>query len=158
MNQKNIIIIVVVLIAALLIGGGGYYFLSKSASKQVATQQQQQGDQQVLTLQPSDIGLALTAIASGKFAGNGVTMEVAKLGDIASVDYELEYTAKGGIPRGAIGHIDIKPTDTIIKQQLPFGTCSDVCHFDQDVTDVKITLKVTKNDGKIYQVAASYNQ
>ncbi len=32
-----------------------------------------------------------------------------------------------------------------------FGTCSDVCHYDKDVTDVKLIVKVTKMDGKVYQ-------
>lgn len=158
MKQKNLIIILVAVVAAIIVGAGGYYFLSKNGSKPTTEQTQQQGEQQVLTLQPSDIGLTLTAIDSGKFAGNGVNMKITNISDIASIDYELDYTAKGGIPRGAIGHVDIKATDTEIDQQLPFGTCSDVCHFDTDVTDVKITLKVTKTNGKIYQVTDTFNQ
>jgi len=33
-----------------------------------------------------------------------------------------------------------------------FGTCSDVCHYDSGVTDIDLIVKITKTDGKIYQV------
>ena len=156
MNQKLYIIIGTVVLIILAIGGG-YFFYTKSASQQVAAPVAQQ-EQQVLTLKPEDIGLTLAPIASGKFAGNGVDMTITKFADISSIDYELSYTSKGNIPRGAIGHIDVKPGQNSIDQQLPYGTCSDVCHFDSDVTSVKITLKVTKQDGKIYQLVAPFNQ
>lgn len=118
-------------------------------------------NQKILSLSASDIGLSLSLITSGKFAGHGVEMTISKLDNIVSIDYELSYMAQvagSAIPRGALGSITIKPTDTVIDQQLPFGTCSDVCHYDSGVANIKMTLKITKNDGKVYAVEQSFNQ
>lgn len=156
LKNKNLIIIAIAVIAVILVGVGIFLFTKSASQKPVVTQQVP--DQQVLTLSPADIGLSLSTITSGKFVDHGVQMAISKVSDITSVDYELSYTSKGDIPRGAIGHIDVKPTDATIQQQLPFGTCSDVCHFDQDVTNVKMTLKVTKKDGKIYSVDQTFTQ
>ncbi len=158
-NKRNVIIASIVG-AVVIIGLIVAIFLvnKKSSSNNQTDQNSNSNNQeQVFTLKPSDIGLSLSAITTGKFAGNGVEMTISKLDEITAIDYELSYTSTGSIPRGAIGHIDVKPTDTTIDQQMAFGTCSDVCHFDTGVSDVKITLKVTKNDGKIYQVEQTYN-
>ncbi len=156
MKNKKIVIIVAVILIILVAGGGTFFILKKSVSGSTPTPTPEQ-QEAVLTLQPADIGLSLVGITSGKFADNGVEIQISKLTDIASIDYEMDYTSTGDIPRGAIGHVDVKPTDTTFTQQLPFGTCSDKCHFDTGISNVKITLKVTKQDGKIYQVVQSYN-
>lgn len=105
----------------------------------------------VLTLQPADIGLAFAPDANMQRG----TMTISKTSDIASVDYQLTYTAiVSGEPvaRGTIGHVDVKNKGQTISQQMVFGTCSDVCHYDNGITDVKLIVKVAKIDGKIYQV------
>ena len=105
----------------------------------------------VLTLKPEDIGLTFAPAADLQRG----TMTITKTSDIASVDYQLTYTAiVAGQPvaRGTIGHIDVKNPGQEITQQMVFGTCSDVCHYDSGITDVKLIVKVTKADGKIYQV------
>jgi hypothetical protein len=56
------------------------------------------------------------------------------------------------IPRGTIGHVDVKTPGQTITQKMVFGTCSDVCHYDTGITQVQLIVKVTKTDGKIYQV------
>jgi len=154
--NKNILIIGSIAVVVLL-GGGGFYLASKFTAKG-PTPTPTPDSQQILTLSPSDIGLTLSAITLGKFADHGVELKVANISDISSIDYQLSYIAKGNIPRGAIGHVDIKSGNTEFKQQLYFGTCSDVCHPDSDVSGVKVTLKVTKNDGRIYSVEAPFNQ
>ena len=53
--------------------------------------------------------------------------------------------------RGAIGNIEVKSKDKLIKKEIVLGTCSDVCHYDLEVSDIKLILKVTKTDGKVYQ-------
>ncbi|PIZ98072.1 MAG: hypothetical protein COX78_03885, partial [Candidatus Levybacteria bacterium CG_4_10_14_0_2_um_filter_35_8] len=53
--------------------------------------------------------------------------------------------------RGAIGHVDIKEPGQSVNQEIVLGTCSDVCHYDQDVKSVKLVVKVTKTDGKVFQ-------
>jgi len=60
-------------------------------------------------------------------------MTITKTSDIASVDYQLTYTAivsGQSVARGTIGHVDVKSAGQYITQQMVFGTCSDVCHYD----------------------------
>ena len=35
--------------------------------------------------------------------------------------------------------------------EVKFGTCSDVCHYDKGVNNIKIILKIVRTDGKLYQ-------
>lgn len=156
MKQKQLFIIIALVVVVGLLGGGGYVLYSRSSGP--APTPTPSEDAIVPTIAPEEIGLTLSAITSGRYADHGVEMKITKLADIASIDYELSYTSKGGIPRGAIGHTDIKSGQSTLTQQLYFGTCSDVCHPDSDVSAVKVTLKVTKNDGKTYQVIAPFNQ
>ena len=154
MKQKKLIIILAAVLAVLIIGGIIFFVISNKSSQQA--QPVAQENKTVPTLQPDDIGLSLSPVTTGKFAGFGVDMKITKLDGIVSIDYELAYLAND-LPRGAIGHIDTKPGDSSIDQPLAFGTCSDVCHPDSGVHDVKLTLRVTKNDGKDYQVSATYD-
>jgi hypothetical protein len=87
-------------------------------------------------------------------------MKITKTDDIASVDYQLTYNALVSgqeTQRGTIGHVDVKTPGQPISQEMVFGTCSDVCHYDTGITDVKLVVKVTKTDRKIYQVELPVN-
>ncbi len=154
MKQKRLLVILSAVLVLLIVVFGAFLFVNKNSSS--SPEPVAQENQVVPSLKPDDIGLTLSLITSGKFANNGVDMKITKVGDIASVDYELAYVSKGDIPRGAIGHVDVKSGDSQIDQQLAFGTCSDVCHFDTAVHAVKLTLKVTKTNGKAFQVEAPF--
>ncbi len=140
-NNRNLIIVGLIVLL-LLIGGGVFLATKKSAKPSAAPTQQEE----ILTLSPEDIGLSLTMGNDGQ----RVIMEITKIEELASIEYQLSYTSKGDIPRGAIGTAEVK--GNLIKKEIILGTCSDVCHYDQDVSDIKLILKVTKADGKIYQV------
>ena len=144
MKNKNLIIVVVIVLI-LLVGGGIFLATKKSPKLAVPTQQ----SEEILTLSPSDIGLSLTMGNDGK----RVVMEIVKTEGLTSIEYQLSYTSKGDIPRGVIGTAEVKGNN--IKKEIILGTCSDVCHYDQDVSDIKLILKITKTDGKIYQVEKS---
>jgi hypothetical protein len=108
----------------------------------------------VLSLKPDDIGLTLTASADLHKA----TMKITKTEDISSVDYQLSYNANvagQAVARGTIGHADVKTKGQTVSQDMVFGTCSDVCHYDSGISDVNLIVKVTKTDGKVYQVEKS---
>jgi hypothetical protein len=132
----GVIIIVVVL--------AGVFFVTRSSNNS-ANQQTNQAptatDQPVLKVAAADLGITLAAGASNQTAILGI----ADTKDIVSLDYELSYmaTVNGAqVARGAIGHIDIKSKGTPVKQDITLGTCSDVCHYDVGVTDIKVTLKI----------------
>ena len=98
------------------------------------------------TIIPEELGLSLT---EGK-PGKTVILTVKNTEGISAIEYELSYSAKDDIPRGAIGSLDLKKKPAT--KEITLGTCSDVCHYDEDVSDIKIIIKVTKIDGKVYQV------
>lgn len=139
----------IVVASLLLIGGGAFFFVSGRTQKTAQAPSDQQ--EVVPTLAPDAIGLTLEAIRNNQ----AIHMSITKLDGISSIDYEVDYTAKGNIPRGVIGHLDITPNDSTKSQDVVLGTCSNVCHYDQDVHEVKFILKVAKTDGKIYQVEKS---
>lgn len=154
MQQKKMLLIAAIIFVILLLGGGAFFVLSqKHTATQTASNDQMQ-TQTMPTLAPAAIGMSLAVTRGGK----SITMTVNKITDITSMDYEVTYTANNTnneVPRGVIGHIDIKPGDTEKNQEVVLGTCSDVCHYDKVVSPVKFSLKVTKSDGKIYEVDQS---
>jgi len=143
--NKKILIPLVAVIVLVLIGGGVYLFNARRSSSNPTDIQPT--IEVIPTIIPSEIGLSLKASADGK----RVIMTITNTKDLTGVDYELSYTAKGNIPRGAIGHVDIKEPGQSVNQEIVLGTCSDVCHYDQDVKSVKLVVKVTKTDGKVFQ-------
>ncbi len=152
MKNKNLIIGVVALLVVLIIGG--IFVLSSGKKAAPIVVDQTPAEEKVTTIKPEDIGLTLTESADLK----KVIMEVANTNGISSLDYQLSYTSKGNIPRGAIGHIDIKIAGKPVTQEITLGTCSDVCHYDQDVTNIQLILKVTKTDGITSQAEKSLTQ
>lgn len=150
MKQKQTMIwTIVVIILAVVVGFGFFFFISKSSNQsQQANQNQGLPEMVVPTLAPSDIGLSLKLVQNGQAA----EMSITNMKDITAIDYELSYVSKGNITRGITSTVDLKPGQTSLTRDLLFGTCSDVCHYDEDVSQIKLVLKITKSDGKVYQV------
>ena len=144
MNNKKLIIALVVGLIALV---GGFFVLSNNKKTEPVVPQTPQ-EEQVSMIKPEDIGLTLTASADNR----KVILEVKNTEGLSGLDYELSYTSKGDIPRGVIGHIDIKQEGKPVKHEITLGTCSDVCHYDEDVSDIKLILKVAKTDNTTSQV------
>src|SRR5579885_3110566 len=112
-GNKKILILIAVAVIIVVGGGAGYVAYSQKTKPTPTPIQQQEQQTSFPTLMPEDIGLTLSAITSGKFAGHGIDMKITNLADLASIDYELAYVSAGDIPRGAVGHVDIKPTDKV---------------------------------------------
>ncbi len=141
MNKRILIILGGLVI---LLAGGYFLFFANNTNKQATTPQIQ--EENIPTISAEEIGLTLKPGSDG----HRVVMQVAKTDDINSLDYELSYTAKGNIPRGVIGHVDVK-TGEKVSREIYLGTCSDVCHPDSEVSNIKLIVKVNKSDGKVYQ-------
>lgn len=148
MGSKKIIIILVILILLSLVGGGYYFFAAEQESKPKIVEPPQVQEEVIPTANPEDLGFKLTARSDKK----AVKFEVLNIKDILSVDYELSYLAQGNIPRGAIGHVEVKPDDVKISTSyIDLGSCSSgKCKYDEGVTSVKMILKINKKDGKVY--------
>lgn len=150
MNNKKLIIFSLIGLVV-LIGVGVVVFSSNKKAPAAPPIEQAPLEEQVSTIKPEEIGLSLMMTSDNR----KVILEVANTAGISGLDYELSYTSKGDIPRGVIGHIDIKLAGKPINQEITLGTCSDVCHYDEDVSDIKLILKVAKTDGTTSQVEQS---
>lgn len=148
MKNKRLAILTIGIIVLI---GGGTLVLSSGKKAVPAPVVQVPSEETVSVMKPEEIGLSLTASSDNK----KVIFEVTNTKDILGLDYELSYISKGDIPRGAIGHIDIKQAGKRILQEIPLGTCSDVCHYDQNVSNIKLILKVVKTDNSTSQVEKS---
>jgi len=148
MKDKKTILVIIILLA-LIVGGVLIFSINKKAVP--APVAQAPVEEKITTIKPEDIGLSLTASSDN----HKIILDVANTRGMSGLDYELSYTSKGDIPRGIIGHIDIKVDGKPVTQEITLGTCSDVCHYDQDVSNIKLILKVVKTDGSVSQVEKS---
>ena len=149
MNNKKLMTILA--IGLVVVVGGGFLFLSSSKKASPVQVDQMPLEEKIMIIKPEEIGLSLTASNDNR----KIILEVANTEGITGLDYELSYTSKGDIPRGIIGHIDVKAAGKPVTQEIVLGTCSDVCHYDEDVSDIKLILKVAKTDGSVSQVSKS---
>ena len=149
-KNKNLSIIVSAVVI-LVVLGGVFFLVSKNKSTNSGANPTPAPTQEVInSINPSDLGITLTAGP----ANQTVILKVAKTEEVLSLDYQLSYmaTVNGSqVSRGAIGHIDVKQKGSAVNQKIDLGTCSDVCHYDKGVSDIKLILKVNKTDGKTYQ-------
>lgn len=148
LKDKRILVAVGLLIL-LIVAAGLFLFSHKSPSDITQNANALPTQIPIPTITADSIGLTLKAGNGGKT----VVVTVSNTEGISAIDYELSYTSKGDIPRGAIGSLDL--TRKPVTKEITLGTCSDVCHYDTDVSDIKLVLKVTKSDGKVYQAQAT---
>ena len=153
LEQKKILVIGGVVLVVLAIGG--YFLFSKKTTSVPVEQKAVVEEEQAVipTIAPEDLDLTFTARSDSK----AVKFTISNTAGIQSVDYEISYLAKGDIPRGAIGHLDVKPSEkTVSTNYIDLGTCSSgKCKYDEGVTEVKLLLKIVKDDGKTYSTETS---
>jgi hypothetical protein len=150
MKRKQWYVVAAVVVAVLLIGAGTWLVLGSKKAQKPAIMDETQN---VLTLSPDAIGLSFAFRSDNK----AMKFTVANASGINSIEYQISYTknVKGeDVPEGLIGTVDMNPGDkTASIGYREFGTCSSgVCRYDTVVSPVKVTLKVVKSDGKVYQV------
>lgn len=155
MKQKQLFIGIAVIIFVIVFGGGLYFFTKNSGSKKVMPSADQ--TQIVQTLTPDQVGLSIT-IRPDK---NAMQFTLATASDITHVEYTITYVAnsKGQqVNQGLFGEIDNTNAAASIgtDKYREFGTCSSgICRYDNVISPVKLTLKITKKDGTIYSVEKS---
>jgi hypothetical protein len=156
-DKKVVIAVVVVLL--LILGGGGYYFLGMKSAKSVQSMPSEDDTMNVQTLVPESIGLDFKFRADGK-AGKIV---VGNVKDIKTIEYQLSYQKNQegeDVPEGLIGDIDMTKAagGKVETDYREFGTCSSGhCRYDNVTSPIKVTLKITKDDGKVYQSEKSFD-
>ena len=150
-KQWYVVIAIVVVVVA-LVGGGVWLVASKKATPQQIPAVMDDA-QQVQTLSPDAIGLTIAFRSDNK----AMKFSVGNADGINSIEYQISYmkTIDGQqVPEGLIGTVDMNPGDKTAGIGFrEFGTCSSgVCRYDSVISPVKLTLKIVKSDGKIYQV------
>lgn len=141
-NKKVIIAGGIVVLLLLFLG---FVFLNGRTSNQNQNANATPTEIPIPTITAESIGLTLKMGLGGKT----VIAAIANPQGITAIEYELSYISKGDIPRGAIGQFDL--TKKPVKKEITLGTCSDTCHYDEEVSNIKIVLKITKENGSIYQ-------
>ncbi len=151
LNKYKFLILGILTILFLL--GGAYYFFSANKSSKPSEVIPEPTKEIIPTIIPKDLGLTLMARSDKR----AIKFEITNIKDITSLDYEISYVTKGNIPRGAIGHIEVKPTDKKIETNyIELGTCSSgKCKYDEGVSKVFLIIKIIKADGKVYQAEQS---
>jgi hypothetical protein len=150
LQNKFVLIGGVAVVVIVLVIVSGFFLLAKKSPADSNNIQATPQQISIPTLSADSIGLTLIEGVPGKT----VIAKVTKIDGIKAIDYEFSYVAKGNITRGVFGKIDV--TKQPAKSEIDLGTCSSgTCKYDQDVTDIKIVLKITKNDGKVYQSQAT---
>lgn len=155
MPRKKLSLIVAVAIGILLVAAGGYYVLSQKQVAQTPVSQNQ--SPQIYTLSPDSVGLTISFRSDNNALKFTMTTK-----DITTVDYTISYTANQHgqqVAQGLIGELVPTPNQsTMSTNYREFGTCSSgVCRYDTVVSPVTLTLKVTKTDGKVYDVEKTVN-
>lgn len=158
-NRTVQIVLGVVLVVALLLGG---YFLIASKQQKAVPQEAEDADV-VHTISPESLGLTLEAKPDNK----AVKFMLANAADIKTIEYQLIYEAdstaaeqaEGGearVQRGITGEETLNGKSTYESPWLDLGSCSrNICRYDTGVDSVKLTLKIVKKDGKIYETEKS---
>lgn len=69
--------------------------------------------------------------------------------DIESIEYELTYITKAGLPRGVLGKIVVKPGEKDVQRNdIVLGTCSSgKCVYDEGVTSIDVSIKFNSSAG-----------
>jgi hypothetical protein len=161
-NKYSIIAVVVVIL--LVLGIGGFMFVNHNLSQGQSDDQTQFQDEDAIKLSPKDIGLQMIASSNKK----QVKFVINKPQGFTKVEYEISYMAdsaggnsdedEGDMPakinRGVAGDDQISPNESKYESKfLDLGSCSSgTCRYDTGVESVHLLLKLTKSDGKLYQV------
>lgn len=153
----------IAVVALIILFAAAYFFIVKGFSQSPTTQQFKNPQEQIKKIDPSEIGMTLVPRSDNK----AIIFEVTKLSGIKSFEYSAEYDANvkdnetgqtAVVPRGVQGTIDIKPTDTGMKREIELGTCSrNVCNYDNVVSGIKFTVKITYTNGKVGAIEQTVN-
>lgn len=156
-QNKTTLITISIIVILILIAGGFFLYKNKTATPEPEPTQQ---SNVVEKLSSSQIGLKLEASSDNK----KIKFAIDKLTGIKAVSYELTYEADPSaqekadgadqrVQRGVVGDAKFTSRDSSYTSPwLDLGSCSSgTCKYDVGVTSVSLVLKITKDDGKVYQ-------
>lgn len=163
-NNKNLLIAVAAVVV-ILVGIGGYFVFGRKTAAP-ATTQSQFDSEDAIKIPASDIGLTMELSADKR----KVRFNATKLDGVKSLEWTFNYDAdippdqrsegdgnsKVSQAFGSLEPVDVSGKGTYQSEFRELGTCSSGhCRFDTGVEKVNLVLKLTKSDGKVYQVEDS---
>jgi len=157
-KNKQVVIILGILVGLGIIAGG-YFFVSNKSK--TAPEDEFIAEQVAEEISPEEIGLTMEANANNK----AVRFVIENAKGIKTIEYQVTYEAdstaaeqrEGGearVQRGITGEAIVKSGQSTYQSEwLDLGSCSkNVCRYDTGVESTTLTLKIVKDDGKVYQV------
>ncbi|HSW98050.1 MAG TPA: hypothetical protein VLF89_09560 [Candidatus Saccharimonadales bacterium] len=156
MQNKSLFVALGVLVL-IIVSGIGIFYIASSRKATITTKNGKNYVDSplapVATLTPDQIGFSMELAQSGQSAGHAIDMKITKIEGITGVDYEFSYIYGDSLNQGGFGHLDVKSGASSLSQEIVLGTCSSgVCRYDVNVSHFKMVLRITKDDGKTYQV------
>jgi hypothetical protein len=163
MKNKQVMIAVAAVLVVLL-GIGGFLLLSQKNAKPPVDNSMMSED--AIKIPASDIGLTMELSSDEK----KVRFTAAKLDEAKSLEWTFNYdadippdqrseadgAAKVSQAFGSLEPVDVAGKSSYTSEYRELGTCSSGhCRYDTGVEKVNLVLKMTKNDGKVYQVEDS---
>ncbi len=148
MNKKVLIISGIVLLV-LVVLGGVLLFVNNNASD--PEDSPNPFNENLIEMSAEDVGLTLSSQQNNQ----QIVMEITKLDEVDSFEYELSYDAvENGevVSRGTFGsgpNPDEKGS-SIIKRVMDLGTCSaGKCKYDKGVGEVVLSLRINLKNGEV---------
>lgn len=142
MKNKNALIASVVLLLVVIVGGVMVVrWLGAPGNPQSEEEEQR------VQLPPADPSIVVDL--QSKPDSRSVILTVSKIPKgTTSVEYELSYLTDEGLPKGALGKIDLNGK-TEVNRDILLGTCSTggKCTYDTGVTSVQLVLRFNHPDG-----------
>lgn len=136
-KNKNIIALLVVTI---LLIGGVFIRVKTSQQKKVKEETKKQEVLPKTEVIPTIDSSVLVDLTSKDGKEAILTIKNIPSGT-STIEYELSYFAKGDLPKGVVGTIDVEGENGI-ERKITLGTCSSgSCVYDEGVTSVKVNLK-----------------
>lgn len=135
----------IILISILILSSGGVFFLKGRHGAPKKEEEVVQTPQEILPTIDSSVMIDLVPRDDRK----AVILRISNIpSGVTGIEYELTYEAKGGLPRGVLGRIELK-NNNFIDREILLGTCSrNTCVYDEGVTKVSLVLKFISPTGQ----------
>jgi len=159
-KNKRILIGIVVAVLLIIAGGGIFFLAGRSEEPEKVVNIAREN---LPKMDPREIGLEIIPSSDKRY----IQFKVTKLTGIKNLEWEFTYDADtpsdlgdgqgGRVTQGFGGEADIKGDSEYTSEKRELGTCSTggKCRFDTGIEKVELVIKVTKTDGKVYQVEDS---
>ncbi|KKP59191.1 MAG: hypothetical protein UR52_C0010G0004 [Candidatus Gottesmanbacteria bacterium GW2011_GWA1_34_13] len=134
-NKTALYVVIGIAILALISGGWWLVTFLTKPSQQVVQ------DDVKTELPPVDASVVVDL--KTKADGKSVILTISKIpNNTESIEYELSYLTDKGLPKGALGKIDLKGK-TDVTRDILLGTCSTggKCTYDTGVKSVNLVLR-----------------